>query len=281
MLKLLTQHYTNFGVLHHYTNTHIIIRTKVSDFLNSPIVKWKYNRTPDMARVKAIAQDIYNNRSVVDSMFYLHYNPKTNKFECYDGLHRWSALHYIYTENMKPQDLITPGDFGENGNATWLYDSYVIVNLRYDCTDGQLIDAFQKINNSCPIADIYVRDTNREKVDIIEKTTELFKNTRIHRKKFNNLFTGSNKPQRPNTNDDRFKDLLNELYDKLNIEQYEYVEGQDVLITALMQANQVAKTRVETLPAKKIKLTQDQRDKCDEIGCYLFVFTSEDIIEMV
>ena len=42
-----------------------------------------------------------------------------------------------------PLELLCPGQFGSNNDASWLYEQYLIVNIRFNCSEGELIDVFQ------------------------------------------------------------------------------------------------------------------------------------------
>jgi hypothetical protein len=58
---------------------------------------------------------------------------------------------------------------------------------------------------------LYIRDTNREKRDIIEFVSNDW------RVKYKSHFSSNNKPYKPNINRDRFIDLLEIIYDKYKI----------------------------------------------------------------
>ena len=46
-------------ILHKYNENHYIIKIQISDFLNSNIKNWKYNRPPDLIRCVDIAKYIF------------------------------------------------------------------------------------------------------------------------------------------------------------------------------------------------------------------------------
>ena len=73
----------------------------------------------------------------------------TGKFRPFDGYLNY-PLKLIKTENSKakPLDFITPlyqGDFefGSNGDAHWLYNQYLLVNIRFNAVLGDLIEIFK------------------------------------------------------------------------------------------------------------------------------------------
>jgi hypothetical protein len=272
--------FKNYNILHYYSISHIIIKTRISNLLEVPVIKWKYNRQPDLERSTKIATEIYNNRSIIDSMLYFNYNSSLKKFECYDGLHRLSAINIIYNENKKPSDQLENNLYGSNSDALWLYNQYVIINIRYNHTEGQLLDAFKAINNSCPIADIYIKDTSREKIEMIEKIREKFKKIKINKKSWKNHFKDSNKPQRPNINNDIFIDFIDKIYDKYNIELLDYEEGLNNIMKYIMDANNNVKGLIQQ-NFTKYKLTSDMKEKCEETDCYLFLFSLHELIDIV
>ena len=184
-----------------------------------------------------------------------------------DGIHRYTSLKIIKQHNSKPLEILTPGEFGSNNDAKWLYDSYIILNIRFNSTEGELIELFKTLNKSAPIPELYIRDTKKEKRIVIESLANTWQI------KYKEHFSSSNKPTKPNFNRDRFIDLLETLYDKHNISE----DNKHKLEQLLDDANFVISH--STLP--KGLLTQNARDKCVKSGCWLFVYKPDELIKMI
>jgi hypothetical protein len=265
--EIIQRSFPSSEVLHHYTKYHKIIKIKVIDLVKSPyITNWTYNRPPDMSRCPCIAQYIYNNKKPVDTMFHLSFDHKKCLFEILDGIHRYTALKIIYQENINPIDTIPPAEYGNNQDATeWLFNNYVIANIRFNASIGELIDIFQDINKSNPIPELYIKDVQKEKREIIETLCNQWQT------KYKTHFSSSQKPNRPNINRDRFIDLLEKMYEKYNITE----DNRQILYQAFEQANQYVQ---HNLPKK---VPSSVIEKCIETGCYLFVHPVEKLEKLI
>jgi hypothetical protein len=265
--EVLRQSFPTVEVLHHYTENHKIVKIKVIDLVKSAhITNWIYNRPPDEARCPCIAKHIYTSKKPLDTMLHLSFNHQKCIFEILDGIHRYTALKMIYQENIQPIDLLTPSEFGNNQDAAvWLFDNYVILNIRFNASIGELIDIFQNINKSNPIPELYIKDIQKEKRDIIENVCNHWQI------KYKSHFSSSQKPNRPNINRDRFIDLLEKVYEKYNIAE----DSKQVLYQVLEQANKY----VQAYPPKKVPMSV--MEKCLETGCYLFIHPIEKLEKMI
>ena len=114
-------------IIHSYSDRHMIIKIKISDLLESPISNWKYNRPPDQIRCADIAKYIYLSKKPLDTMLYVSFNNINQSFDVIDGIHRYTSLKILKENNSKSLDLITGGDYGNNNDAEWLYNSYIIL----------------------------------------------------------------------------------------------------------------------------------------------------------
>jgi len=264
---LITAAFPSAEVIHSYTPCHKIIKVKITDILFAPITNWQYNRPPDLTRCNDIAKYHFYSKNIPDNMLYFAFNNKDQKFNVIDGIHRYTSLKIIKEHNSKPLDMITPGDFGNDNDAKWLYDSYIIINLRFNSTEGDLIELFKALNKSAPIPDLYIRDTKKEKRDVIESLANSWQI------KYKEHFSSSNKPTKPNVNRDRFIDLLESLYDKHSITE----DNKHKLGQLLDDANFVISHSV--LP--KGLLTQNAREKCVHSGCWLFVYKPDELVKMI
>ena len=259
-------------VIHLFADNHLLLKIKIEDILNAQINNWSYNRPPDMARCPDIARYMYNSKKPIDTMVYLTYKNQSDTFEVLDGIHRLTALKLIQTENSKakPLDFITPlyqGDFefGSNGDAQWLYNQYLLVNIRFNAVLGDLIEIFKTLNKSQAVPDIYIRDVAKEKRDAIEAVANEWQ---IRYKKH---FSSSANPIIGNTNRHKFIDLLDNIYDKYKIDETK--------INKFKQVLEDANTKISmNVPAK---FSIDARLKCRESGCYLFLYKNDKLEDFI
>lgn len=263
--KLIKTAFESCEILHSYSNYHKIIKITVSDLLSAKITNWKYNRPPDLTRCFDIARYIYLSKNVIDTMLYVSFNNINQSFEIIDGIHRYTSLKIIKDENSKQLDLLTPSEFGNNNEANWLYDSYIILNIRINTTEGELIELFKCLNKSNPIPDLYIRDVNKDKREIIEAVSN---NWQI---KYKSHFSSNNKPNKPNINRDRFIDLLEKIYDKHNI-----TNENKQLLDELLQ-----RTNTNILFNIPKKLSTSIKEKCLGTGLWLFIYTPEELVKMI
>lgn len=263
--KMLLYAFKSCEIMHEYTSYHKIIKIKISDLISAPIVNWQYNRPPDQTRCYDIARYIYRSKTAVDTMLYLSFNTKNQTFDIIDGIHRFTSIKIIENNNSKPLDLLTPSEFGNNEDAQWLYDSYIIINLRINASEGELIELFKSLNKSNPIPELYIRDVNKCKKDIIESMSN---NWQV---KYTCHFSSNNSPNKPNINRDRFIDLLEIIYDKYKITE----ETKSLLESKLELAN----TNISYNKPKK--LTKKVIEKCTKSGCWLFVYNIQELAKMI
>jgi hypothetical protein len=267
--NIIKETFPQHNILHNYSEYHKVVKILMSEFLCAPILNWKFNRPPDKTRCHDIAMDVYTSKNIVETMFYLSFNHLTSMYEILDGIHRYTALKIIQTQNSINLDLLH-GDnthtFGSNCDANWLYNSYVFVNIRFNSKEGELIDFFKTLNKSNPVPEIYIRDVGREKREIIESIVNEWQ------VKYNKHFSSNSKPNKPNVNRDRFIDLLDELYDRFQI----CLEKKHILQDKLNNYN----TQILFNHNPK-KLTQKIREKCSETNCWLFIYSCEELSKMI
>jgi hypothetical protein len=252
-------------IIHSFNQDHFIIKCKINNLLEAPIVNWEYNRPPDLSRCPDIAKYMYNSKRPIDTLFYLNYNNIKKTFEVIDGIHRYTALKIIKTENDKPTDFLCPGDYGSNKDAEWLLNQYILINIRFNCPLGILIEVFQNLNKSNPVPELYIRDTSKEKRNIIENIANAWQI------KYKSHFSSHSKPNKPNINRDRFMELLDKIYDKYKINQ----ENKFVLENLLDHANTSIRRNIPK------KVTKSTLDKCQETGCYLFLMSLDKLENII
>lgn len=262
---LLNASFPSFEIIHHYSIHHKIIKITINDLLEASITNWKYNRPPDRNRCNDIAHYIYSSKNILDTMLYLSFNNKTQSFDIIDGIHRYTSLKIIKEHNSKPIDLITPGDFGNNNDAKWLYDSFIIINMRFNALEGEIIELFKNLNKSNPIPDLYIRDASKDKREIIENVAN---NWQI---KYKSHFSSTNKPNKPNINRDRFIDLLDKIYDNYKINE----ENKQMLEQLLERTNTNISFNIPKNISTQIK------EKCSSTGCWLFIYSYDKLINLI
>jgi hypothetical protein len=266
----MTYHFPSSELLDLYSSTHRIYKMSVSDFISNVSVKnWIFNRPPDEIRCQDIAKSIYDSRRPIDTPFCIGYNHKTNIFQIYDGIHRLTALKIIKEENSRELDFSEIGSFGSknDGTVNWLYNSHVIVNIRFgsSASDSELIWAFQNLNKSQAVPDLYIRDPKGEKREVIENlANEWCHIYKIH-------FTSSSNPNTGHTNRNKFIELLDKIYEKYNL------DGTDA--NRLKQILNDANNKIRNNYPRKITVTM--LSKCMTSGCYLFLYKNDILEEMI
>ena len=262
---IMMHHFPSSELILHFNEHHGIYKIQIKDLLVDSVKNWEYNRPPDMARCPDIARYIYNSRKPIDTMLYLSFNNLKENFEVLDGIHRITALKIIKDENSKELDLLSSGEFGSNNDGTWLFNQYIIINIRFNATKGELIEAFTNLNKSQVVPDLYIKDTKKEKKEIIDTIAN---DWYVRYKKH---FSSSANPNTGNTNRNKVVELLDKLYDKYNID----VLGGKKLKRILDDANIRMSQNISS------KVTLDTRLKCKESGCYLFLYKNDKLEKFI
>ncbi len=263
--RLLTSSMPSVEIIHSYNDNHKIVKVKISDLLQAPITNWVHNRPPDLKRCYDISRYICYLKKQVDTMFYVSFNNIKQTFDIIDGIHRYKSLKIIKNENSKSLDLITENEFGNNNDANWLYDSYLLLNIRFNSRESELIELFKTLNKSVPVSELYIKDSSKEKKYIIENIVNEWQI------KYYDHFSSKPKPNKPNINRDTFMDLLGKIYDKYDITE----ENKNVLEQVLNKTNyNISNNLPKKLSTKII-------DKCSSTGCWLFIYTHEQLLKML
>ena len=266
IISIIMKHYfENSELVLSYNENHGIYKIMIKELLVDSVINWEFNRPPDMARCPDIARYIYNSRKPIDTMIYLSFNNLKEIFEVLDGIHRITALKIIKDENSKPLNLLEQQEFGSGNDANWLYNQYLLVNIRFNATLGELIEVFKNLNKSQAVPELYICDHSKEKRDIIETiANEWFVKYKKH-------FSSSANPIIGNTNRNKFVELLDRLYEKHKIRQC----NPDKLRKLLNDANLKISTNIPS------KASIDTRVKCKETGCYLFLLKNDKLEEFI
>ena len=262
---IIKHHFNSSELILSYNDNHAVYKITINDLLVDFVKNWQYNRPPDMARCPDIARYIYNSKKSIDTMIYLSFNNLKETFEVLDGIHRITALRIIKEENSKPLNLLEQSEFGSGNDANWLYNQYLLVNIRFNATVGELIETFKNLNKSQTVPELYIRDQTKEKRDIIETiANEWFAKYKKH-------FSSSSNPIIGNTNRNKFVDLLDKIYEKYKINE----SNSEKLRKLLNDANFKISTNIPT------KASIDIRVKCKDSGCYLFLFKNDKLEEFI
>jgi hypothetical protein len=257
---IILQIFKSSQICHNFSNTHKVVKITVKDLLNAPITNWKYNRPADPMRCPDIARYIYNSKKPIDTLIYLSFNNQTMSFDVIDGIHRYTALKLIFdkTNNI---DLNVENEFGDTNITDILYNSIILLCIRVNAVDSDLYELFKTLNKSNPIPELYIRDTPRDKKEVIESIASQWQH------KYTTHFSSSLKPNKPNVNRDRFIDLLDHLYDKYKIT----IETKTILSKKL----EIFNTNISNNISNKI--SQKICDKCSESGCWIFIKSIDDL----
>lgn len=256
-------------------NAHSVWKIQVCDLLAAPfesntsnksiaIIPWCKNRATDLARCKDIASYVYRYRvstvnTTLDTMIYLAYNNLTNAFEVYDGMHRLTALRMIYRENTSG----LTGEFGSNGDAHWLYDTYMLVSIKFNAVAEDVSHAFRDLNLAVPVTKeckIEAGETRNNTVDVV------FHRWRV---RYSKHFTTSQRPGCGNITEAMLVELLNKVYRECKVS--EAVDEVEQLEALLQRKNAQIKHAFETNTGTAVKIPSAARERCIESGCYLFL----------
>lgn len=249
-------------IIHTYSANHHIIKVTVNELLKAPIMNWEFNRPADRVRCEDIARYIAISKKPVDTMLFVNFNNKKQVYDMIDGIHRYNAL-MIVKEKTEHLDFISANEY--SGDMTWLWNSFILLNVRTNTPEGEQIEVFKSLNKSNPIPELYVRNVVKDKREYIQMLVDKWQS------RFKVHFSSSSKPNKPNINRDRFIDVLDALYDKYKLME----ETKDKLEQILERNNGHISQNVPK------KLSQTVIQKCEATGCWLFIYSVEDLIKML
>lgn len=146
------------------------------------VSKWKYNRDPDSQRVAEMV-GFYRSGGYVPLI--LHIAEIGGKYYCYDGNHRREML----------QTLDNP-------------DLSVVIDLLSHATDSDVHSAFNAVNQSVQVPDLYLQAPESNRKISTEQIVEL---VREYERKYKGLVSTSSRYHAPNFNRDVFVDSLGKL----------------------------------------------------------------------
>lgn len=224
----------------------VLYKTTLKYIVKQNINNWQLNRPVDNVRVPDIAKDIYDLQQVF-GIIYLVYNRTTSMFECYDGIHRFEAMKYLYSLQECRKDVKNIG---------------VLVDISVHNDEAYIINKFTTINKCVPIPELFVK--NDTKIDLRTKVIEIVEYF-IH--KYPKMFKSSSRPNVPHENRDRFIDKITDILTEFELDG----ESAEMVIQLILNYNLFVKNMLngnDKLHNKKITITQ--KIKCNENDMYVF-----------
>ena len=263
------------SVLHEYDHVTKLIRVKIGDFLGpNKVINWEYNRAPDYVRIPEIAKTIYETKhNPIRTIFYTNYNFKTDKFEIIDGSHRFKALELLLSLSNNNGRIIDPKMRNENNedvamwfdnsDISWLLNDCIILYVCFQSSLNELISLRNTINLSQPMTYEIPPDPFNEKYQIINVIADDYQLK--YRKNFSKS-TGENYLKANGmTTRNKFIELLVVLYDKHAVN----VNRAGILQQQLRAANNKIH---EKILRNELKISEKTKNRCDDSGCYLFIY---------
>jgi hypothetical protein len=244
-----------------YNNLHGIISVPLHEFLQAKVNNYEYNRPPDEIRCLEIKLEICKNKQPIETMFTLSFNNKTWSFDVIDGIHRYTALKMLEKEHMSNETI---------NNYSWLYNTHIIANIRFNSSDGELVDVFKTLNKCMPVPELYISDVEQGK-DKIKTIQDIVNEWQT---KYKSHFSANKNPNRPNINRDTFIDIVSQLYDKYNIRR----RTSYILEDKLNKANSYLEKHYEFYYKKP---TKSVVEKCKTSGCWLFIILPSEIKNII
>ena len=249
----------SFECIHKYNNEHFVFKCKIIDLIKGPFENWEYNRPADKYRSIDIAKyalNINKKQYDLDWILYTFYSSEDEIIKIYDGIHRFEALSLVYQDNTNTNT--------NNNDLRWLYDKYILISMRLNATFGEISDLFLSLNKNHPVPDLYISNKDNDKKTIIEEVAFEWQ------QKYKSHFSSNNKPNLPNTNINNFIDILDKIYKKYKINKM----NKYLLNDYLNQMNERIKNHIP----KKVSLTAVK--KCQDSGCYLFLYKKDTLEDM-
>lgn len=242
-----------------HSNRHQTYKSKMKKFIKLNMVRWQFNRPANMERVEEISESLFGKRQPVFFIFQCIYNQEEKLFEIIDGIHRYYAL-------KKLNDMLE-----ENETNSWFYNSYLLVEIKYNCSKGEYIDWFETINKCTPVSEIYTSSQD-EKKEVVEEVVN------IYYSKYNSHFKGTN-PNIPNTSREKFTDVVLYICDNFHISS----ENKKCILKVLEDINKQVQQIVISNNPKKFnpKITEKSLKKCNDTGLYLFLSKPEKLLVLI
>ena len=224
-------------------------------------MRWEFNRPPNDERIEEIKQSLQHKSLPFTFYFSMIYNNKENRLEIIDGLHRYFAIINL----SKILEKIEKNQ--------WFYESTMLIEIKINQTKGEIIDWFQMINNCSPASELYLNSTE-DKVKLVEEVVNRY----YSNPSYHSHFSGTLKPNIPNTNREFFTDFILHIVDTQNIT----LETKSKIDEILESFNQQIKNSIADKPKSfNKKITEKAIEKCRKTNMFLFLATKEKLFEMV
>lgn len=224
-----------YDIIFECSENNVVAHT-TSDALNMvSIDNWDMNRPPDMARIPEI-QSALKHQSYVDGIIYLSVNKTGDRYICYDGIHRLTALKNVRNKN-------------------------IVIDLILSYSEDQIIAKFMRVNRCVPVPSLYTKAERelhlRETLETVVKTIQTTYPTR---------FSAASMPNIPNENRDSFMNKLsNEVMERTN--KVTASSKPEDWLKYLNDLNDFTRDNIGILSPK---LTPAQVTKCNQSKWYLF-----------
>jgi len=221
---------------------------KISNkYLKKYTKKWEHNRQLIYDKV----DDIYKyykkgDKQCMMSILHFYYDISTQKYICYDGNHRREALVHLAGDDIEINVLCEVMK-GEHITQKFIIEKFEIINKQTPIPQ-LCLEKVRKLANSKRNIEKY-----NKKIKIIDELIEHYK--RKYRLFYKPKTLGIHKP---NFNDTTFHNLCSS-FEFSNI---------DELRGELIEKNLINKKQLDK---QKIKLTPQQKEKCDKYSFYLFI----------
>lgn len=139
----------------------------------------------------------------------------------------------------------------------------VFLNVRFNASTSELISAFENINKSVPVPELFYRNPEQEKTEILTRIANHWQNM------FAAHFSANAKPNRPNINRDQLILVLEQVYNSAQLTPETAEKHLQHLLTRLNQ-------QLSFTPPPKI--TETVRKKCANSGCWVFCFPPDVLV---
>ena len=244
-MDVITTKFNKSSILHEYSQNEYLLKLFVGELLKMEIINWKHNRPPDEIRCNDIKNHLIKSNTFINVPLHFNYNQKYDEFECIDGIHRYTALTLV-------------------DNKELVNDKIVIIYIYINKTEGELVDIYQNINKSIGIPELYKSDEySLGDKEIITYVINSWMN------QYKEHFSSSANPKVPHINREVFSNFLTDIYNEHKI------RNKNRLLDLLNNINQNVKDYIQSgisKPRRPITFSQNQLDKCQKTGCYLFLY---------
>ncbi len=285
----------NYECLTTYNDNHALFFMKVEQLIGLNPVNWHMNRNIDMQHAAKLKKHLLTNpERKLETPFFLNYSVEDDdepKYEIFDGWHRYTALSEIIGETPMsvsvakrsgghqrcpfgsstafPLDGEVPLSKLSSGKPAFK-DKLILVNIRFEALPGELYNAFYELNKGLSVPDIFkdVAKTgeNSQTLELCKTVCDQYQvgvATGCH-------FTGSDEPNKPNTNTMLFTKFLMAVCNKF---RYTSLRHKDRLLDTLDKMNQYLASQKASLI-----LTRKQRSKCELSGVYIFAIPGDKLL---